>query len=183
MAPAGNERSGVSFVPGRPWEVFVRVDPDDHDGVGGRFSGDPDGTSRADTMRQVASGLFAKLSESVEAMIHDQKAAGADVIADVAKAANHAADDLDRSTPDAARMIRNTAAGIEKVATNLRSDDLGQLFRSLRDFGRAQPIAFIGGAVLGGFIISRSVRSGRFSAALRETAQRAAQSGRGHGDV
>ena len=136
----------------------------------------PAGTDglNAETMRQAAAGLFGKLSQSVEAMIHDQKAAGATIVEDIARAAYHAADDLERSTPDAARLVRKAATGVERVAGNLRTDDLGQIFGNLRTFGRAQPLAFVGGAVLGGFIIARSVRSGRLQAALQGAASRAA---------
>ena len=134
-------------------------------------------------MRQAAAGLLGKLSSSLEAMIHDQKVAGAAVIDDVAHAAFHAADDLDRSTPDAARLVRQAATGVERMAANLRNDDLGALFGHLQTFGRTQPFVFVGGAVLGGFIIARSVRSGRFAAALQGTAARAAAAARPRGDL
>ena len=42
----------------------------------------------------------------------------------------------------------------------------------LRDFGRSQPLAFVGGAIVGGFLIARSVRSGRLTSALARGARR-----------
>lgn len=124
-------------------------------------------------MRAAAAGLFSKLSESVEAMVHDQKVAGATIVSDVARAGFHAAEDLEASTPDAAHLIRQASAGIERFAEKLRSDDLARIFGGLRDFGRAQPLAFIGGAVVGGFLFARSVRSGRLTSALQGVAARA----------
>jgi hypothetical protein len=130
----------------------------DDDAVGG---------SRTEAMRQAAASLFGKLSQSVDTMVQDQKAAGATIVEDIARAAFHAADDLEKSTPDAARLVRKAATGVERVATNLRTEDISQIFGNLRAFGRAQPLAFLGSAVLGGFIIARSVRSGRFTAAMQ----------------
>lgn len=108
-------------------------------------------------------GAGATLADQARLRLNDivgqQKAAGADKIAGVAKAAHSAAEDLDKTNPQMARLVRIAAENVDRVAEDVRSRDIGQVFATLADFGRRQPVAFFGGAVLGGFLLSRFLKS------------------------
>ena len=110
-----------------------------------------------------AKGAAASIAEQARARLNEivdqQKAAGADKIAGVAKAAHSAASDLDETNPHMARLVRSAADGVERIADDVRSRDIGEVFSTLADFGRRQPVAFFGGAVLAGFILSRFFKS------------------------
>ena len=41
----------------------------------------------------------------------------------------------------------------------MRSRDIGDVFATVADFGRRQPVAFFGGAVLAGFVLARFFKS------------------------
>ena len=110
-----------------------------------------------------AKGAAASIAEQARARLNEivdqQKAAGADKIAGVAKVAHSAASDLDETNPHMARLVRSAADGVERIADDVRGRDIGEVFSTLADFGRRQPVAFFGGAVLAGFILSRFFKS------------------------
>ena len=92
-------------------------------------------------------------------LVDQQKAMGADKISGVAKAAQNAASDLDASNPQMARLVRTAAENVDRIADDLRSSDIGDVISTLASFGRQQPVAFFGGAVLAGFILARFFKS------------------------
>ena len=126
---------------------------------------DPAGTPRGQASQAAddAKGTAATLADQARLRLNEivgqQKSAGADKIAGVAKAAHSAAEDLDKTNPQMARLVRIAADNVDRVAEDVRSRDIGQVFATLADFGRRQPVAFFGGAVLGGFLLSRFLKS------------------------
>jgi hypothetical protein len=110
-----------------------------------------------------AKGAAASIAEQARARLNDivdqQKAAGADKIAGVAKAAHSAADNLDETNPHMARLVRSAAENVDRIADDFRSRDIGDVLATVADFGRRQPVAFFGGAVLAGFLLSRFFKS------------------------
>ncbi len=99
-------------------------------------------------------------------IIDQQKVAGADQVAGVAKAAQAAAGDLQQTSPQLAKLVRAAAESVDHVADDIRSSDLADLLGSLSDFGRRRPVAFFGGAVLAGFLLTRFLKSDAPSRAL-----------------
>lgn len=118
---------------------------------------------QASEAAEEAKGVASSIAEQARARLNDivdqQKAAGADKIAGVAKAAHSAADNLDQTNPHMARLVRSAADNVGKVAEDFRSRDIGEVFATVADFGRRQPVAFFGGAVLAGFLLSRFFKS------------------------
>ena len=110
-----------------------------------------------------AKGAAASIAEQARARLNEivdqQKAAGADRIAGVAKAAHSAAGDLDKTNPHMARLVRSAAENVDRIAEDVRSRDIGDVFATVADFGRRQPVAFFGGAVLAGFVLARFFKS------------------------
>ena len=92
-------------------------------------------------------------------IVDQQKAMGADKISGVAKAAQNAASDLDTSNPQMAKLVRTAAENVDRIADDLRSSDIGDVISTLATFGRQQPVAFFGGAVLAGFLLARFFKS------------------------
>ncbi len=110
-----------------------------------------------------AKGAAASIAEQARSrlteIVDQQKVAGADRIAGVAKAAQTAAGDLDRTNPQMARLVRAAAENVDRLADDVRSRDLGDVLATLSQFGREQPVAFFGGAVVAGFILARFLKS------------------------
>ena len=143
------------------------------EGVGdryGRSSADAPAGEAASAFRQQASqaadevkGAAASIAEQARARMNEivgqQKMAGADKIAGVAKAAHSAAGDLDKTNPQLGRLVRTAAENVDRIAEDVRSRDIGDVLATLADFGRRQPVAFFGGAVVAGFLISRFFKS------------------------
>ncbi len=118
---------------------------------------------QASKAAQDAKGAAASIAEQARARLNEivdqQKAASADKIAGVAKAAHSAAGDLDKTSPQMARLVRSAADGVDRIADDVRSRDIGDVFATIADFGRRQPVAFFGGAVLAGFALARFFKS------------------------
>ncbi len=110
-----------------------------------------------------AKGAAASIAEQARSrlteIVDQQKEAGADRIAGVAKAAQSAAGDLERTNPQMARLVRAAAENVDRLADDVRSRDLGDVLATLTQFGREQPVAFFGGAVVAGFILARFLKS------------------------
>jgi len=81
-------------------------------------------------------------------------------LGDFANAIRKAGDELDQAeqTP-ASRLVRQAAEGLEGVSRSLAEKDPGELLDTVRDFGRRNPVAFIGGAVLLGVALGRLARA------------------------
>ncbi len=140
--------------------VSDRYRPIGGDDAGAAAAGLRDQAGRAaDDAKGVASSIAEQARARLNDMLGQQKAAGADRIAGVAQAAHSAAGDLDKTNPQMARLVRTAAENVDKIAEDVRSRDIGQVFSSLADFGRRQPVAFFGGAVLAGFVLSRFLKS------------------------
>ena len=118
------------------------------------------GTSQAaDEARGVAASIAEQARARLNEIVDQQKNAGADRIAGVAKAAHSAAGDLDKTNPQLGRLVRSAADNVDRVAEDVRTRNLGDVLATLADFGRRQPVAFFGGAVVAGFLVARFFKS------------------------
>ena len=149
-------------------------------GVGdrpGHGGGHGDDSSATATLKDQAAQAAQQAKHTVTAMadearhriaeiIDQQKVAGADQVAGVAKAAQAAAGDLQQTSPQLAKLVRAAAESVDHVADDIRASDLAELLGSLSDFGRRRPVAFFGGAVLAGFLLTRFLKSDASSRAF-----------------
>jgi hypothetical protein len=101
----------------------------------------------------------AKVEAKVEAAAEQQKSAGAGQADQMAKAVHSAADELQDQMPQAADFVHSAAAQLEKGADALRNRRIGDLVSDVNDFGRREPLALFGAAVLAGFAASRFLKS------------------------
>ncbi len=90
-------------------------------------------------------------------------------LGDFASAIRKAGDELGQTDQSpAARLVRQAADGLEGLATNLAGKQPEDLLNDVRAFGRRNPIAFIGGAVLVGVALGRFIRASETGGAVRQ---------------
>ena len=119
--------------------------------------------TQASQAAEEARGAAASIAEQARArlteIVEQQKAAGASRVAGIAQAAQTAARDLDQTNPELARLVRSAAEGVDRIASDIRGRNIGDVVDTLGSFGRRQPVAFFGGAVLAGFLLARFFKS------------------------
>jgi hypothetical protein len=80
---------------------------------------------------------------------------GIDAIRNIARAVEHAAATLEPDVPQLAGFVREAAQTVDRLSTDLRERSLGEIASSVSSFARREPVAFLGGAVLAGFLLGR----------------------------
>ena len=113
----------------------------------------------AEDVRELGRQAVEKGSEVVgqaKGFASDQKAVAAGQINGIASAINKVAEELDRSDQaTVSRYARDLAGGLGKIGKTIDSHDVDDLIGIAQDFGRTQPVAFLGAAALAGFVASR----------------------------
>jgi hypothetical protein len=92
-------------------------------------------------------------------MAERKKEAGASQLDGVARAVHRAADELENQMPGASDFIHGAASRLERGAEALRSRSIDSLMDSFNAFGRREPLALFGGAIIGGFAVARFLKS------------------------
>jgi hypothetical protein len=80
---------------------------------------------------------------------------GIDTIRNLARLAHGAADHIEPEVPQLAGLVREAAQTVEHLSAGLRERSLGEIAASVSSFARREPVAFLGGAVLAGFVFAR----------------------------
>jgi hypothetical protein len=88
-----------------------------------------------------------------------KKSEGIAEMSNIAAAMHRAADDIEAQLPTAAHYAHEAAASLEKATEALRSQRIEDMARSVGEFARQRPVAFLGGAMLAGFALSRFLKS------------------------
>jgi len=109
----------------------------------------------ADAAERATSEAGERLTITME----DQKKAGAERLAQFAKAALTAANQLTRDSPEVAGYIRGAAEQVQGFSEQLRTRNAKELFNDFQSFARQHPSAFLGATVLTGFALSRFFKS------------------------
>lgn len=113
-----------------------------------------------DQATTAASDFVRPVTDKARELAEEQKQAGAERLGGVARAVHQAADQLEKDLPpEAAQYVHQAADGIERVSSAIRDRSIGDLVDDLNDFARRQPVAFFGGAILAGFVLSRFLKS------------------------
>lgn len=125
------------------------------------MAGEVSDTAReyAAQIRDSAGELGEAAMEKVDGVVGDQRSAGADYIASIAKAADKAADAFDNDLPQAANFIRQASEHIRGAADMVRDGDAREAVNRMREFAQTQPTLFFGGALLLGFAAVRFLKS------------------------
>jgi len=105
---------------------------------------------------QHASEKMGEARHQAKSFASDQKNLAAGQINGVAAAITKVADELDGTEQQTvARYARDLASGISSMGKTIEDRDVDDLMGMAQDFGRKQPVAFLGAAALAGFVASR----------------------------
>lgn len=105
---------------------------------------------------QQATDKVSEVTDKAKSFASDQKSLAADQINGVASAITKVADELDGSDQGTvARYARDIASGLSNMGKQIENRDIDDLMGMAQDFGRKQPVAFLGAAALAGFVASR----------------------------
>jgi ElaB/YqjD/DUF883 family membrane-anchored ribosome-binding protein len=124
---------------------------------------------KAQDAKTVAQERGAELREQARSGLHDARTAveerserakhsAADEIDKTAHGLETAADELEGS-PVQQDLLREAADGLKQLSQAMHGKSLGTMVGDLSDFGRRNPLAFIGGAALAGFAMARFARA------------------------
>lgn len=133
-----------------------------------RTTGDAASAGHKSTTSKIKAEAKAQGDEIARDMKHqagdyadEQKERGARQIDGFAKAIGKAADELEHSSPYAAKYAREAADSVGGMSRTLRDRGVGDLIGGVDDFARRQPVAFFGAAVAVGIGLSRFLKSTR----------------------
>ncbi|MHA6299759.1 hypothetical protein [Devosia sp. CAU 1758] len=103
-----------------------------------------------------AKGKLDEASANAKSFADNQKNLAADQLTGIASAISKVADELDGNEQQTvARYARELAQGLSNVGTQIHQRDADDLMGAAEEFGRKQPLAFLGAAALTGFMASR----------------------------
>jgi hypothetical protein len=88
----------------------------------------------------------------------EMKGAAADEIARTAKGLEAAAAELEGS-PLQQDLLHEAAEGLKQISQAIEGKSIGTIIEDLSDFGRRNPLAYLGGAALAGFALARFARA------------------------
>ena len=124
----------------------------------------PQATAKAreagEHMRHEAQRLTDEAKAKGSSMLHDQQHFFAAQLGSLAEALHQTAEHLaGQEKSGLAHYTDQAASGLERLSHSLRDRDFNTVAGQVEDFARRQPIAFIGGAALLGFLASRFLKS------------------------
>ncbi len=110
----------------------------------------------SETLRADAASAKDEAVARAESEAERQKEMGAGHLDAFADAVRKAADELgEHDESAAAQFVRQAAGGLENLSGSLRQKSVGDLVDSVSRFGRSNPTAFLGGALLAGVALGR----------------------------
>lgn len=111
-----------------------------------------------DALKNQAKEQIDTVTNKARSFATEQKDFAAGQLGGVASALTKVADELDQGEGNAvAGYARDLAQGMQRFSETVRNRELDDLIGIVQDFGRKQPIAFLGVAALAGFVASRFV--------------------------
>ena len=123
-------------------------------------------------LKDQAGEQLTEVTNKAKSFAADQKDVAGDQLGNVAEAISKVANEL-QDQPVIAGYATDLAGGIKRVSETMKNRNVDELLAMAEDFGRTQPVAFLGAAALAGFVASRFVLS---SALRRQTASGAGSS-------
>jgi hypothetical protein len=86
---------------------------------------------------------------------------GLEALSSVARSIHVAADDLEDEAPQIADVVREAAQTVEHLSNDLRERSLREIAAAVSGFAREDPVAFLGSAILAGFVLARVSKHSR----------------------
>ncbi len=111
-----------------------------------------DVTAATDTIKEGADTAVEKVKE----VVSDQANFAARQVGGVATALEKVGAELEASDqPEVGRYARQIGRSVQRVAKQMQNKDIGQIAAMAEEFGRREPLAFLGIAALAGLSASR----------------------------
>jgi ElaB/YqjD/DUF883 family membrane-anchored ribosome-binding protein len=117
------------------------------------------GGEAANRARAAATDVASEAKSQVKGVLDRQVGVAATMVGDVAHSFHTAADDLDRSVPLAADLVRGFADRMSGYAQGMQTQSAEDVLRATSDFTRRQPALVFGLAALAGFFVFRTVKN------------------------
>jgi hypothetical protein len=111
-----------------------------------------------DSIKEQAKSQLADATDKAKSFAGEQKDVAGDQLGGIASAISKVADEL-QDQPVIAGYAHDLAGGIQRVSDTVKNRNVDELLAMAEDFGRSQPVAFLGAAALAGFVASRFVLS------------------------
>lgn len=106
--------------------------------------------------KQAAGDQLSGVSDKAKEAAGEQKNMVAEKLGGVASAMEKVALELEQGDhQDIGRLTRNLGSSMRKFSDDIKGRDLGEIAGMAEDFGRKQPLAFLGVAALAGLAASR----------------------------
>lgn len=115
---------------------------------------------RLDSVRRKAWETAGEARHQVEEEAERGKRAGAGEVHRWASALDRAASELGRDSAQG-ELVHKAAESLDDIARSIEGRSIGQMVDAVSEFGRRNPAAFIGGAMLAGFALSRFATASR----------------------
>ena len=113
---------------------------------------------RLGDLRDAALSSLDEAKSAATAKVEETKGEAAGEIARTAEGLEAAAVEMEGS-PFQQDLLREAADGLKQIAHAVDGKSIGRLAGDLSDFGRQNPVAFLGGAALVGFALARFARA------------------------
>lgn len=141
------------------------------------------GAAALEQAKEGVRALGGEAKERAARYAESQKEALGEHLHQFARSVRDASDELGRRDQTmASQFVRQAAGGLESLSKSVSGSSLEDIVGSVRAFGRANPAAFIGGAVLAGLAIGRFARASasRDTSTSAEEWQPGGSAGRGN---
>ena len=118
------------------------------------------GAAAYEQIKEGARSLGDEARERASRLAEDQKVAVGEHLEAFASAVKRAGEDLsEHDHTMAAQVVRQAANGLESLSRSVSGASFEDVVESVRNFGRSNPVAFIGGAVLADLALGRFARA------------------------
>lgn len=110
--------------------------------------------------KEQAGAVWNDAKETARSTITDQQHRAASGLGDFAGVLRNAARQLEgEKHASVGRLAESAADSLERLSGTLRAKDLNAMVRDAENFARNQPVAFLGAAVVAGFLAVRFLKS------------------------
>jgi ElaB/YqjD/DUF883 family membrane-anchored ribosome-binding protein len=113
---------------------------------------------KADDLRETARSTLHGARAAVEQRSESAKATAADEMARTAEGLEAAAREMG-DAPLQQDLLHEAAEGLKQLSRAVQGKSIGTIVEDLSDFGRRNPLAYLGGAALAGFALARFARA------------------------
>jgi ElaB/YqjD/DUF883 family membrane-anchored ribosome-binding protein len=109
----------------------------------------------AASIAEEARGQLEQTTDKAKGMVEEQKQVLVDQLDGVSSSLDKVAGELEVKGESSAQYVRMVADGASKLTSTVRDNNVDDILAMAEDFGRKQPVAFMGAAALLGFVASR----------------------------